>query len=461
MEYIFHKINRIHLVGIGGSGMSGIAEVLLNMGYKVSGSDIKNTEVIKHLRKLGAKVYIGHRKENVIGADVVVYSSAINENNEELIEAKKRKIQTIPRIEMLAEIARMKYTISVCGTHGKTTTTSMLGLVLSKCGYDPTIVVGGKFKNIGSNALVGKGKFIVVESDESDGSFLHLSPYVIIATNIDNDHMDYYCNYENLKKAFLKHFNSVPFYGFNILYGDDKNISSIIHLIKRKYYTYGLIGNNDFIAKNIKLFDKGCMFDVWTRNKKIGSVELKVYGIHNVLNALAVISYSLVCGLNFGKAVEALGEFIGVERRLEYKGKIIVNNNEIEIYDDYGHHPSEIYYTIKALKQKVKNRKIIVLFQPHRYSRTKDLYNQFYKGFEKDNKIYILEIYPANERPIKNVTSDLIYNDLKKRGFNVEKYNEKKFYNFLENTREKFVILTLGAGNVYKIGELLIKKYEK
>jgi UDP-N-acetylmuramate--alanine ligase len=237
---IFNKIKKVHFIGIGGSGMSGIAEVLLNLGYKVYGSDIKNSNVIKRLKALGAKIVLGHKKENVKNVDVVVYSSAIDENNPEILAAKKLNIPVIPRIEMLAEIARMKYTISVCGTHGKTTTTSMVGLLIDKCGYDPTIVVGGRFKNIGSSAKLGKGKFIIVEADESDGSFLKLSPYIVICTNIDNDHLDFYKNINNLKKAFLQHFNSVPFYGFNILFGDDKNILSLLNQIKRKFYTYGL-----------------------------------------------------------------------------------------------------------------------------------------------------------------------------------------------------------------------------
>lgn len=456
---LFNKVKKIHLIGIGGSGMSGIAEVLLNLGYKVSGSDIKNTAVIEHLKKLGARIFIGHRKENINSADVVVFSSAINSNNPELREAKRRGIQTISRIEMLAEIARMKYTISVCGTHGKTTTTSMLGLVLKKCGYDPTIVVGGRFKNINSHASLGKGKFIVVESDESDGSFLKLSPYVVICTNIDNDHIDYYKNLKNLKEAFLRHFNSVPFYGFNILYGDDRNINSLLSLVNRKYYTYGTDHKNDFYAKEINIKDSFSEFKMYHKQKYIGKIKLKVLGVHNVLNALAVASYGIICDLNFKDIRLALEEFLGVERRLELKGIIKLNSKLIEVYDDYGHHPKEIYYTLNALKARAKDKKIIVLFQPHRYTRTKLLYKEFYKGFSKEHKIFLLDIYPANEKPIKGVTSELIYKDLKNRGYDVERYDETKFIKFIENYKDEFVILTLGAGNVYKISEFLIEKY--
>lgn len=456
---LFNKVKKIHLIGIGGSGMSGIAEVLLNLGYKISGSDIKNTEVIEHLRKLGAKIFIGHKKENIDSADVVVFSSAIKNNNPELREAKRRNIQIISRIEMLAEIARMKYTISVCGTHGKTTTTSMLGLVLNKCGYDPTIVVGGKFKNINSHAKLGKGKFIVVESDESDGSFLKLSPYVVICTNIDNDHIDYYKNLENLKEAFLRHFNSVPFYGFNILCGDDKNITSLLNLINRKYYTYGISTKNNFYAKDIELKDTFSSFKVYYKQKYIDKIQLKVLGLHNVLNALSVVAYGIISELNFKNIKLALEEFLGVERRLEFKGTIRLSSKCIDIYDDYGHHPKEIYYTLNALKTRVKNKKIVVLFQPHRYTRTKLLYKEFYKGFSKEHKIFLLEIYPADEKPIKGVSSELIYKDLKSRGYDVEKYDEAKFFKFIENYNDDFVILTLGAGNVYKISNLLIEKY--
>lgn len=459
MEGIFNKIKKIHLVGIGGSGMSGIAEVLLNLGYKVSGSDIKNSEVIQRLRSLGAKIVLQHKKENIKDADVVVYSSAIKENNPEIIAAKEKKIPVIPRIEMLAEIARMKYTISVCGTHGKTTTTSMAGLVFDYCGYDPTIVVGGKFKNIGSSAKLGKGKFIIVESDESDGSFLSLSPYIVICTNIDDDHLDYYKSVDNLKKAFLQHFNSVPFYGFNILCGDDRNIVSLLNKIHRKYYTYGLNETNNFVAKNIILEPKNATFDVYYNYKLLGKIKLKVTGLHNVLNALSVVSCGIVCGFEFGKISIALGKFLGVERRLEFKGIINFNGKEIEVYDDYGHHPTEIKSTLDTLLLKIKDKKLIVIFQPHRYTRTKLLFKKFPLAFNKEVKILLLDIYPANEKPIKGVSSELIYNELKKKNFDVEKYSQKRLFELLEDYKGNCAILTLGAGNVYKIAEDLIKQY--
>lgn len=456
MLEIFNKIKKIHFIGIGGSGMSGIAEVLLNLGYKISGSDIKNSDVIKRLKSLGAKIVLKHNKNNIKNVDVVVYSSAINQNNPEIVEAKKLGIPVIPRIEMLAEIARMKYTISICGTHGKTTTTSMMGLVIDKCGYDPTIVVGGKFRNIGSSAKLGRGKFVVVESDESDGSFLKLSPYIVICTNIDNDHLDYYKNMNNLKKAFLQHFNSIPFYGFNVLYGDDENIQSLLSQITRKFYTYGIKENNDFYAKDININNSYTEFLAYYRNKKIGKIKLNVLGIHNVLNALAVFSCGIICDFGFNKIKNALEEFSGVERRLEFKGRIKIKDSVVDVYDDYGHHPKEIFFTLNTLKNKVGNKKIIVIFQPHRYTRTRILYEEFANGFLKENKIFLLEIYPANEKPIKGVSSKLIYDDLKNKGFDVEYFDYKRLFDVLDNNR---VILTLGAGNVYKIAEELVKKY--
>lgn len=459
MLEVFSKVKHIHLVGIGGSGMSGIAEVLLNLGYKVSGSDIKKSEVIERLKKLGAKIYIGHKNKNINNSDVVVYSSAVKPTNPEIVAAKKLGIPVIPRIEMLAEIARMKYTISICGTHGKTTTTSMLGLVLEYCGYDPTIVVGGRFKNIGSSAKLGRGKFIVIEADESDGSFLRLSPYIVICTNIDNDHLDNYKTMAVLKEAFLEHFNSVPFYGFNILYGDDPNIRCLLSRIHRKFYTYGLKQNNTFYVKDIELNRDSAKFNVYSGNKFIGNIKLKVTGMHNVLNALAVVSLGLTIGIKFKDIKTALNNFLGVDRRLEYKGTIIVNSKKIDVYDDYGHHPTEMFFTLETLRIKTKDKKIIVVFQPHRYTRTKLLYKEFSKAFSKKDKIFLMEIYPASEKPIPNVSSRLIYDELKRENFDVELYDQKNFLKYIKNIKEECVILTLGAGDVYKTADWLIKKY--
>ncbi len=464
MEAIFNKVKKIHLVGIGGSGMSSIAEVLLNLGYQVSGSDIKNTPIIDRLVSLGAKVFNGHKATNIKGVDVVVYSSAIKENNPEILFAKKKGIPVIPRIEMLAEIARMKYTISICGTHGKTTTTSMVGLLLQYCGYDPTIVIGGILKNIGSSAKIGKGKFIVVESDESDGSFLHLSPYIVVCTNIDNDHLDNYNkSMHNLKQAFLQHFNSVPFYGFNILYGDDQNIRSLLSKIKRKYYTYGIKKeDNDFVAKDIELNSDSSKFSIYKNNKVVGKIKLNVTGIHNVLNALATASLGIVCGFNFSDIKDALESFNGINRRIEFKGQIIIDDKLIDVYDDYGHHPTEIYYTLETLRLKTGHKKIIVIFQPHRYTRTQILYKEFPKAFSYKDKVFLTEIYHANEPPIKGVSSKIIYNEFKKREYDVDMYSYKKLINYIKNLDEKqCVVLTLGAGDVYKIAEKLLKHYGK
>ncbi len=457
MNDLFKKVKKIHFIGIGGSGMSGIAEVLLNLGYKISGSDLKKSEITSRLKKLGAKIYFVHKETNVKEVDVVVTSTAIKPNNPEVLSAKKRNIPTIPRIEMLAEIARLKYTLSVCGTHGKTTTTSMLGLLLDTCGYDPTIVVGGKFNNIGTGAKIGNGKYIVVESDESDGSFLKLSPYIVVCTNIDNDHLDYYGTFDNLKKSFLQHYNSVPFYGFNILCGDDKNILSLIPNVHRKYFTYGLNQYNDFIAKDIEQNDEFMTYKIYFKNKYAGKIFLKVFGIHNVLNSLSVTSLGLECGFEFKKIKIALENFDGVARRLEYKGKIIVNGKSIEVYDDYGHHPTEMYNTINTLRNKTK-KDVVIIFQPHRYSRTKILYREFASAFSKKDKIFLTEIYPATEKPIKGISSKLIYDDMLYKGLNVSWY---KMDNVIKSLNENTVLLTLGAGNIVNICDSFIKKYGK
>jgi UDP-N-acetylmuramate--alanine ligase len=462
MEEIFNKVKKIHLVGIGGSGMSSIAEVLLNLGYYVSGSDVKNSVIIERLKNLGAKVVIGHKASNIKDVDVVVYSSAIKGDNPEILAAKKKNIPAIPRIEMLAEIARMKYTISICGTHGKTTTTSMVGLLLQQSGYDPTIVVGGVLKNIGSSAKIGKGKFIVVESDESDGSFLHLSPYIIICTNIDNDHLDNYKSMYNLKQAFLQHFNSVPFYGFSILYGDDHNIRSLFSKIKRKYYTYGIKSNdNNFIAKNVELNSDSSKFDVYKNDKFVGKIKLNIVGIHNVLNALGTASLGIICGFKFSDIKSALESFSGIKRRIEFKGQVVIDGKQIDVYDDYGHHPTEMYYTLETLRIKTRNKKIVVIFQPHRYTRTQILYKEFPNAFSYKDKIFLTQIYPANEQPIKGVSIKLVYDEFKKNKFDVEMFSFDRLINYIKNLDEQCVILTLGAGDVYKIGEQLINCYDK
>lgn len=445
---MFNRKQKIHFVGIGGSGMSGIAEVLLNLGHHVSGSDIKKTDVTQRLKQLGAKIYIGHNAKNVKKVDVVVTSTAIPKDNPEVIQAVKNKIIIIPRVEMLIELARLKYTITIAGTHGKTTTTSMASMVLG--GLDPTIVIGGKLKHLKSGAKLGKGDYLIAEADESDGSFLKLSPVTTIVTNIDNDHLDYYGNMENLKEAFVRHINSVPFYGCAIICTDNPLIREIIPKLTRKYVTYGLTGKPDVTAGDIKIINGNTQFNLISKGKKIGRMILKVPGRHNILNALASISAGLQYNIPFAKIKEALFNYGGVGRRIELKGE----KNGITVIDDYGHHPTEIDATLSAIKHNWKNKRLTVIFQPHRYTRTQNLYKEFGKALKKADAVYVMDIYPASEKPIKGVTSDLIIKSARENKCNVYKFKNIKAV--ADALKKGDILLTIGAGNVWQKGDELL-----
>ncbi|OGS20944.1 MAG: UDP-N-acetylmuramate--L-alanine ligase [Elusimicrobia bacterium RIFOXYA2_FULL_39_19] len=448
---MFRKFENIHMVGIGGSGMSGIAEVLLNLGYNVSGSDMYATETTRHLEDLGAKIFTKHQASNIKNVDVVVTSTAIAKTNPEVLEVQKRKIPVIPRIEMLAEIARLKYTVGIAGTHGKTTTTSMTSLVLQYGGLDPTVVIGGRVKNFGSTgAKLGQGDFLVAEADESDGSFLKLSPAIITVTNIDDDHLDYYGTFEKLTASFIEYINKIPFYGFGILCVNNPVIKSILPKITRRYFTYGLNTDADYTAKNIEANFQGSCFDVFKNNKSLGRFELSVPGAHNVQNALSAICCGIELGIPIVKIKKALKDFVGVGRRLEIKGRIGMAHSQDEIIfiDDYGHHPTEVQATIKALRDSYKNKRIIAIFQPHRYTRTKILYKKFGKVFGDADLIRLCEIYPASEKPIKGVSSKLILNEAKKHKNNIEMFNFEKL---VKEIKPGDVVLTLGAGDVWKL----------
>jgi len=447
---VFKKEQKIHFVGIGGSGMSGIAEVLLNLGHKVSGSDIKKTEVTQRLKQLGAKIYIGHHAQNVKKVDVVVTSTAIPKDNPEVIQAVKNKIIIIPRVEMLAELARLKYTITIAGTHGKTTTTSMTSMVLDAGGLDPTIVIGGKLKNLKSSARLGKGEYLIAEADESDGSFLKLSPVITVVTNIDNDHLDYYKTMENLKDAFVKHMNSVPFYGCSIICTDNSLVKEVIPRLTRKYITYGLTGKPDVTAKDIKVVNGNTEYSLIYKNKKLGKIILRVPGEHNILNSLAAITVGLQYNIAFASIQNALNTYGGVGRRIEIKGE----KNGITVIDDYGHHPTEIEATLSAIKHNWKNKKLIALFQPHRYTRTQNLYREFGKALKKADAVYVMDIYPASEKPIKGVTSDLIIKSAKENKCNVFKFTNTKA--IADVLKQGDIFLTIGAGSVWQKGEELL-----
>jgi UDP-N-acetylmuramate--alanine ligase len=449
---MFKQIQHIHFVGIGGSGMSGIAEVLCTLGYRVSGSDLRASDVTEHLRQLGAIVTIGHKGANIRDAQVVVTSTAVSRTNPEVVAAEKAKIPVIPRIEMLAELARLKYAVTIAGTHGKTTTTSLAALVLEKGHKDPTIVIGGRLKNLKSGAKLGRGDFLVAEADESDGSFLKLHPTIAVVTNIDNDHLDYYGTLDNIKQAFVKHINSVPFYGCSILCTDDANVAGILPQVNRRYLTYGLRGKPDFSAVDIKPLDCGSRFQVKYKGRRLGAVSLRVPGLHNILNSLGAIAAGVELDIPFPLIAEALGEFAGVGRRLEIKG----DRNGVLVIDDYGHHPTEIAATLAAIKNNWPKRRLVVLFQPHRYSRTAHLYREFGRVFEDADEIRLLDIYPAGEKPIPGVTSQLIFECMKECGRPVAYFKDTAI--LAGELRSGDIVLTLGAGDVWKKGEELLQR---
>jgi len=434
--------------------MSGIAEVLLNLGYKVSGSDLKETPVTQRLQTLGAKIFIGHRAEQIESAHVVVTSTAVEADNPEVAAAKARGIPVIPRIEMLAEIARLKYTIAVAGTHGKTTTTSMVAAVLQAGGLDPTVIVGGRLKHLDSGARMGQGDYLVAEADESDGSFLKLSPALAIITNIDNDHLDYYRTLERLADAFVTYANRVPFYGCVIACLDDPQVRAQLPRMTRRIVTYGTHPEARVHASGISVDADGTTFDVTEGGKSLGRIRLGVPGKHNVLNALAAVVAGQELGISFAQIAQGLGAFEGVGRRLEVKGEV----QGITVIDDYGHHPTEIRATLAALRERYPNRRLVVLFQPHRYTRTQALYRDFAESFTDADCVFLMDIYPAGEKPLDGVTSDLIYQLLKQKHADAHavssSFTPEKLRDQLTSGN---VLLTLGAGDVWKWGEQLLQ----
>ncbi len=451
---MFKKIQRIHFVGIGGSGMSGIAEVLVNLGYKVSGSDLKETPVTQRLRKLGARIDAGHSAANVRDAQVVVTSTAVDNRNPEVVQARGQGIPVIPRIEMLAELARLKYTIAVAGTHGKTTTTSMTAAVLQAGGLDPTVVVGGRLKHIDSGALLGKGDYLVAEADESDGSFLKLSPALAIITNIDNDHLDYYKTFERIGDAFVDYAGRVPFYGCVIVCLDDPHVRAQLGRMTRRIVTYGIDSEAQCRAHGLKVAEGGgTTFEViWGKDLQ-GTVHLRVPGRHNVLNALAAFAVGHELDIPFAKIAEGLASFEGVGRRLELKGE----NGQFAVVDDYGHHPTEIRATLAALRERYPRRRLVVLFQPHRYTRTQALASDFANSFRQADRVYILDIYAAGEKPIAGVSSGLIVDAMQKTHRAATWLREPLSVDRLrDELLQGDVVITLGAGDVWKLGEQLL-----
>jgi len=453
---VFKKIRRIHFVGIGGIGMSGIAEVMLDMGYQVSGSDLRLSGVTQRLASLGAMVVEGHSKGNVGEVDVVVISSAVKEDNPEVLAARERKIPIIRRAEMLAELMRLKYGIAISGTHGKTTTTSMIGLVLSRAGFDPTIIVGGIVKSIGSNAQVGQGEYLVAEADEFDRSFLKLTPTIAVVTTIEAEHLDCYKDLEEIKKAFAEFANKVPFYGSVALCLDEKGVQAILPRIEKRYITYGLSSAADVQAREMAFKGLATEYDAYAKGERLGRVTLKVPGVHHVKNSLAAIVVGMELGVPFKDLAESLSGFSGVYRRFEIKGE----KNGVTVVDDYGHHPTEIEATLRAAKEGF-GRRVVAVFQPHLFSRTRDFHREFGSAFYQADVLVVTDVYPAREQPIPGVTGEMVAKAAKEFGHRDVHYLEDKnaVAEFLEGiVKSGDMLITLGAGDVYKIGEKFLSK---
>jgi len=447
------------MVGIGGTGMSGIAEVLLNMDYNISGTDIEESEVTQRLARLGAKISIGHKAEKIEGADVVVISSAIKKNNVEVEEARRRKIPVIPRAEMLAELMRMKYGIAVAGSHGKTSTTSMIAQVLESGGFDPTIIVGGRLSTVGAHGKLGDGDFIVAEADESDRSFLYLSPFIAVLTNLDDEHLDQYTTVDEVKKAFINFANKVPFYCPIVLCLDDSNLKDLIPSLDRRIINYGFSPYADIFAR-YRHFDKfSTTSTLYWKGKELGKLRLNVPGNHNIYNAMAAVAVGLDLDIPPRLILQALESFKGTGRRFELK-KIV---RDIMIIDDYAHHPTEIIATLEAAKRGWKRRRVVVL-QPHRFSRLSLLMESFAAAFTDADVLITTEIYAAGEKPIAGVSGRALYQEIKQSGHkNVFfEHNMKNIPPLVGKVAQSGdLILVLGAGNIYKIIPDIIKTLEE
>ena len=431
--------------------MSGIAEVLLNLGYNVRGSDVADSPAVRRLEKLGAEIYIGHGAENVSDADVLVKSTAVKPDNPEVLEAQKKGIAIIPRAEMLAELMRLKTGVAVAGTHGKTTTTSLLASIFDQAKLDPTVIIGGRLNAYGANARLGEGKYLIAEADESDGSFLCLFPIINIVTNVDLDHMDFYSNQEAIDEAFIAFMNKVPFYGLNVVCGDDPGVQRVLPKVKRRILTYGLGPDNAIRAEIISCGARS-RFKVFLHGKELGEVDLSQPGRHNVLNALAAIGVALEAGISPETCMEGLSKFNGVGRRFEKKGE----KNDVLVIDDYGHHPAEIAATLATARECFPGRRLIVVFQPHRFSRTQALFGEFCKVFGGVDKLLLVEIYPASESPIPGVSGESLA-----QGIRQVSSTDVTYFPTFDAVNEALpdilargdIFITLGAGNVWTIGQ--------
>jgi len=458
---VFRGIKRIHFVGIGGIGMSGIAELLLNLGFCVSGSDVSASDTIERLKSLGARIHIGHSAENLGDAQVVVYSSAVAPaHNPECLAAKDKGLPVIPRAEMLSELMRMKFSIAIAGTHGKTTTTSMLATILSKAKLDPTAIIGGKLDIFDSNAKLGEGDLLVAEADESDRSFLKLAPIIALVTNIEEEHLDCYRDIDDIRDTYVKFLNKVPFYGFNMVCLDDKNIQHILPRLERKVITYG--SHIQAMYRCIEPVFKGfgARFKAHRNGSSLVEISLNVPGIHNCLNALGAMATALEIGVDLPVIKDALASYRGVQRRCHVRGE----EAGVLVMDDYGHHPTEIKMTLKGLKNGFPDKRIVAVFQPHRYTRTRDLFPDFITAFYDASALYITEIYPASEVPIPGVTGQHLFEEVKGHGHRQVSYVEDKHSLpdvLIKDVRSGDMVVFLGAGDVWRQGLKLLDRLKR
>jgi UDP-N-acetylmuramate--alanine ligase len=444
---------RVHFVGIGGIGMSGSAEVLLTLGYEVAGSDLVESETTRRLADLGARLFIGaHQADHIDPAvDVLVISSAVHYANPEVARARDLRIPVIPRAEMLAELMRMKYGVAVAGTHGKTTTTSMVGAMLHEAGRDPTVVVGGRLRTAGTNARLGQGHMMVVEADESDGTFLLLSPIIAVVTNIDPEHLDHFGDIEHVREAYQRFIQRVPFYGLAVLCLDNVNVRAMLPSLNKRFVTYGTSPDAEWQARELRVEGPRTTFELWRREQRLGVVELPMPGRHNALNALAAFAVAAELGIPWRIAAHALAEFTGVHRRFEIRGE----EQGVLVVDDYGHHPEEIRATLQAAREGF-GRRLVVAFQPHRYSRTRDLFTEFLSAFDDAEVVLVSDVYAAGEDPIEGASGEALYQALKKRGHIDVRYagaRDGLAEVLLDVVQSGDLVLTLGAGDVYRTGD--------
>jgi UDP-N-acetylmuramate--alanine ligase len=459
---MYRRIKRIHFVGAGGIGMCGLAELLRNQGYRVSGSDLRAGPTVERLRSLGIEVVIGHDPENVGTADVVVYSSAVRPTNPELLAAEERHIPVIPRAEMLAEVMRLKDGIAVAGSHGKTTTTSFIAHVLFTAGLDPTAVIGGRVLGSGgapTGARLGAGDLLVAEADESDGSFLRLAPVIAVVTNIDHEHLDHYGSYEALRDAFVSFANRIPFWGCSVLCFDHPGVQSIIPLLKRRYTTYGLASQADVVASDVGTLTEGMRFEVRHRDEPLGTVSIRLTGRHNVQNALATVAVALELDVPFEQVADALASFVGIERRFELKGEVA----GVRVVDDYAHHPAEITATLASARNLHAGR-IVAAFQPHRYTRTRDVWDEFIPAFNDADVLIVSEVYAAGEDKIPGVEAARLVEAIRAHGNRDARFVadlDGVLDALAEEVRPGDLVLTLGAGSISTLGARMIERLEE